>query len=1073
MKRKPPKTTDDNNFMSSISTIVEGLVENKEQAKVANEEELTFLQQPAPNVIEFVSSPSFLNIKTLFNFNRQYQVLRDFFGLYCPICNSMKPEATDAWGKSKETLQSEVLLVWSNTYNDDVCPKCSTTRAELVQDKLIHEYNHLHAIVGMRCVPGDTRVVTNNGLVRIKDLWKGDLHKDTFQSINECVLGEHGYELASDVYCAGTADTLKITLVKGLTVEGSHIHPVQAIKAGKFGWYKLNELTIGDKIKCTANYWPSIAKDTPINAELVKTCESRMNYESKYVIPKIWSEDLATLLGYFTSEGQCDREYGIRFTNGDEETLQHFSDTCARVFGKVPVSYTDDGITVDLNGIGIRELLNGLGLERHNAHVKRVPQSIWMLNKEYVTAYLRSYFEGDGTAAIEKSGFNKAAVAAYTVSLSLAQDLQQLLWALGVKASISKTKSRKFRSQEKFAHNSYSIRIYGENILRFSKLIGFNSARKKSALAACVDKVLSTGKYTKTDDNFEFLKIKKIEMGTTQNLFDLHVPGTHSFMAGSIVNHNSGKTVTAAQIGNYIEHRLVNIALRQPSRNLADYFGLLPEGAFEMTFIASSETQSADTIWTIYRNLRDASPWFKRYVGWIKEQEAIQEHKPGMEKWKYLETGKEIRNDYFNLKLNSKNSNSAGLAGRTRIAAMIDELCRFQQSEGASLGAEEAFRVMDNSLRTVRSAVKNHKLISWLGLNMTISSPISVDDYGMTLLERAKTTPSMYAIHKATWEWNPNEKIEYFKEAMENDPVGTMRDFGARPPLAANPLITNVDIFNEKAIDPELKPSAEIVTMPFTDKIGTPYFRAMMTSCEFRRDVPRFVVFDAGQMFDAFTGAAAHVELVQNPDGTTDFVTVFDWIMRVLPNSTTQVWFDSAEQIIEEMLKYQKIAKVEFDHWQSVGMIQHIRNLGVQADTKTIKADDFVKFVADTNMNKVRMLPKNPDDDDLEPPMKSPQAVALYEISKLERSMDGSKIYNANKGKKRGYNSDDCARVVVHVHKLVQESQVIPQGAKARSKESRLKSEMLSAQNYTSNQLGRVFHPRNTFNLGKGGTRRW
>jgi hypothetical protein len=668
-------------FLSSIESLVSPLT-SKVRVK-AYDSEAEYLKIPAPNIIEFVASPQYLNLPSVYKYTRQYQVLRDFFQCLCPICNSLKPDDIDCWNKGKEYLQSQSLLVWSQQYNDDVCPKCGSTRAELLEDKMLDKYNQLHGIVGMR----------------------------------------------------------------------------------------------------------------------------------------------------------------------------------------------------------------------------------------------------------------------------------------------------------------------------------------------------------------------------------------------------SGKTATAGMMGTYTEHRLITLGMNQPDGKLATYFGLLPKQPFEVTFIASTEVQSNDTIWAYFRSFRVDSPWFRRYVGWAKGKQASQDTPSGMEGWKYQETNREIENGHIGVKFNSKNSNSSGLAGRTRIASFVDELSRFKQTE-SSMSAEEAYRVMENSLRTVRSAVMNRGLLNWLGIMASISSPISIDDKGMELLYQSSRIKEMYAFHYATWEFNPEEKREYYNDAYEKDPVGTERDFGAKPPLAANPLVIDPEKFQTRAVDPELKPTAKLEIIPFTDKTNQRYHRAHMVECHLKRDSSRYICFDAGQNFDSFAGACGHIEIKELPDGNQEYVTVLDWVLKILPTKDQEVWFDSVVDIVDFQMKSQKIAQVEFDRWNSVTLIQQIRNLGVRAEQKTIKVPDYIKFVADSIMGRVKLLPPVAEDTNLEPPFKSAAATAIYEMTRLERSIDDKKVYNPKKGKRRGYDSDDVAVCIVHLHKMIQDSQIMPTGAKLRSREARLKREDIGGQQFQMGKCGTVFSPSRLGVRGMNG-RRW
>lgn len=537
-----------------------------------------------------------------------------------------------------------------------------------------------------------------------------------------------------------------------------------------------------------------------------------------------------------------------------------------------------------------------------------------------------------------------------------------------------------------------------------------------------------------------------------------------------IVGMRSGKTATVGLIGAYLEHRLINISLSESDGKLSSYFGLLPKQPFEVTYIASTEVQSNDTIWAYYRNFRSDSPWFKRYVTWVKKEEKNQDTPAGMERWKYQETIREIENGHMGVKFNSKNSNSSGLAGRTRIGSFVDEISRFKQTE-SSLGAEESYRVMENSLRTVRSAVLNRDLLEWFGLMVSISSPISIDDKGMELLYTSTNIKSMYAFHYATWEFNPMEKREYYDEAFEKDPVGTERDFGAKPPLAANPLVIDPQRFETIAVVENLKPTAKIDIIPFIDKTNQRYHRAQMVECQLKRDMSRYICFDAGQNFDSFAGACGHLEIRQLPDDKVEYVTVVDWVMRILPSKDMDVWFDSCVDIVDFQKGFQKIAQVEFDRWNSVTLIQQIRNLGVRAEQKSIKAEDYIKFVADALMGRIQLLPKDIEDDALDPPFKSPQGVGIYELERLERSIDDKKVYNPQKGKRRGYNSDDVAVVLVHLHKMCQDSQIMPTGVKLRSREARLKREEVGGQQFQMGGQGRLFNPNRM--IGNNSRRRW
>lgn len=521
-----------------------------------------------------------------------------------------------------------------------------------------------------------------------------------------------------------------------------------------------------------------------------------------------------------------------------------------------------------------------------------------------------------------------------------------------------------------------------------------------------------------------------------------------------VAGMRSGKTATAAIIGTYIEHRIITIGHRTPG-GLSKYFQQLPKQPFEITFIASTDVQSADTIWAKFTGLRSSSPWMQEYIKWIMQLQIAQQTTDGQKPWEYEERGKYILNGALNIKLNSLNSNSGGIAGRTRLAAFIDELSRFENTDSAR-GADEAYRVLENSLRTIRSKVRDMPSINYMGTMVSISSPISDDDKAMRLLKEAPRIDGMYSGHYATWEFNPDHPRETFDSDFIKDPIGAMRDFGARPPTAASPLVVDPARFRELAIDASLRPTVNFRKLIHTDRTNREYVSAVVENADLVRNGERYICFDAGSSFDQFAGACAHGEWVTTPEGRS-LVTVYDWVFRLIPEMKPkrEVWFDFVIGSIERMTKYAMIGRVEFDRWNSVHLIQQIRDRGVLCEMKGTTPDMFNKFINDVTYSKVRMLPPLVEDMGREPIEMSPQTLAYYEIEHLERSPDLKKVYNPKKGQRRGYDSDDVATVVVHVNSMVQGSAIsVGMGNGA---DVRLRRETAATQSWASG--GRLWRP--------------
>lgn len=507
----------------------------------------------------------------------------------------------------------------------------------------------------------------------------------------------------------------------------------------------------------------------------------------------------------------------------------------------------------------------------------------------------------------------------------------------------------------------------------------------------------------------------------------------------AICGQRSGKTITGALIATYVEHVLLSIGHLYPG-GLHGYLDRMsPAVKFEMTFVASNQVQTDDTIWALYTGFRKRSPWFQRYAEWIKLQEKYQAVRPGMKRWRYIEHEKAIVNEHPNLrlKINALNSNSNGQAGRTRLAVFIDEMARMKKTASA-FGADEIYATLEASLQTTRSRRLLAGGLPWLGAIVSVTSPISRTDRAWTLWKQASVgeIPGMHTVRYATWDFNPKEPRANFATLMKKDPVLTMRNFGAMPPGAEFPYLHDESLFAQLAIDAKATPSAIFAYVQHTGPLGHKYLGVKLKTARraFNAKEPRYIVFDAGLNFDAFTGVCAHAETILDAAGETHSVTRYDWAFRIVVQPGMEAWFRSALEVVRDYKKYAHIARVEFDRWNSAQLIQDIRDLGISADPGTVRKDDFNAWRLAAYSGQLRMLPPREGEVVLESDgswrlpfewkvrqaLLSAEGAALAEAFELQQDPDSFDVYNPQKGEVRGEHSDDMVRVCVHAHKLVQ-----------------------------------------------------
>jgi len=321
----------------------------------------------------------------------------------------------------------------------------------------------------------------------------------------------------------------------------------------------------------------------------------------------------------------------------------------------------------------------------------------------------------------------------------------------------------------------------------------------------------------------------------------------------------SGKSYLGAHIGGYYEHFLSTRAMfghgylqRMLKQAAAEWF--------EVTFAASTATQAAQTIYAKYREMRKGSPWVQRYVSWVR---GFEERQPaGSDMWTYRTNDDAVLDGWAKVRYNRIASDSRGVAGRTRIAASIDEWARLSDTEGTR-SATELYRVLNQSLKTIRAAVDLNDLPAFMGLMINVTSPISQDDPAMETYNKASdgSLKRTYAWKGPTWEFNPQMPREVFDEEYVKDPVAAERDFGANPPNAESPFVDDPKRF-WKSVDFERKPIATFQSTYLTDPTGKDYVGSELAHCALDHTNTYYIFGDAGLTWDSFALVCAHPEWI-------------------------------------------------------------------------------------------------------------------------------------------------------------------------------------------------------------------
>lgn len=330
------------------------------------------------------------------------------------------------------------------------------------------------------CVVGDTLIITDKGLVPIKDI-----SKDKNNNLSSLVLSlGKKTNKATKWFDSGKHPTIKITTNRGFSIQGSYNHPILVWTCditGKplFKWKLLKEIEKGDiaVIDRSLNIlWP----ERKVSLHSYRpTLKPRMQ---KKHLPSELNGNLAHIMGALISEGAIS-EKKIEFCSSDEKWIakfiecwqKTFPDCRLHIFNKKPNSFGKKNYQrIEIHSRYIINFLKNLGLKPVKSKERDIPLTILQSPKSVVSEFLKAYFEGNGSIS---SAQNMIELSCISVSEKLINQIQILLLRFGIVASKYFDKYR----------NTFKLYIRGlKNYQLFKENINFISSRKKEKFNAAI-----------------------------------------------------------------------------------------------------------------------------------------------------------------------------------------------------------------------------------------------------------------------------------------------------------------------------------------------------------------------------------------------------------------------------------------------------------------------------------------------------------------------------------------------------------------------------------------------------------
>jgi len=437
-------------------------------------------------------------------------------------------------------------LCWKDRHNEhNVCPEYSVINSSNL------------------CVTGDTRLATQWGLVKAKELYeKGEPIIATYDKRTDGNWKDYGVSTAQCLKMFKTkenADVYEVITREGYRIKATDWHEFyRAVPSKTANGYatdykiekvKLSQLKEGDKL-------------------LIQSGEGQFGNEGYY--------ELGLVIGLITGDGSITydkkeksfrarillfndeislkelvRESVEKIIERDYMNVSTYSENRDKFYTSIATykgilkQHTKNSQRLEIKSQRLGRILD----EIYNFNGKNkleVPEVIFKGTRETVIGYLQGLFTSDGSFIRNK---DKGFVQLVSVSKKLLEDIQILLANFGIKTKIySHTKAGKSMIKHTSIYgktsyytnkrNAYKLVITGNNAVRFIKEIGFLGKKQRKALSFLKDRIGKKGTVWGRSSEHFFAEIKEIRYAGKEDVYDTTQLYNHSLIFNGIVTGN-------------------------------------------------------------------------------------------------------------------------------------------------------------------------------------------------------------------------------------------------------------------------------------------------------------------------------------------------------------------------------------------------------------------------------------------------------------------------------------------------------------------------------------------------------
>ena len=401
------------------------------------------------------------------------------------------------------------------------------------RDGRIHPLFHQY---GAACVTKDTVITTDKGYFTMGELV--DDYKDgSFSEYHGKIFNQHKQlEEANGAIYYSQKPVIKITTEYGFDLCGTYNHPVLN-KEGNF--VKLEDIKEGDYIKIP-NYINNVPDIPYVKTNLSYSGINRNNPKCP-VLPEFYDENFAEFLGICHHEAKVVNGrhfYIIKFETTKVDLRNRICELSKTLFNIEPKEEpTKDGkgFKLSIKSKILKPLANIIHKRPYN---RTIPREIWRSKQSVINAYIRGLATN---ANVRKRRLSGDIIFKMDVSDNMDTAMIHMhLMSQGILA---------LRRRRRRNHPYGTLTVENQNVVRFFNTIGFIEDYKKRHIL----------EYTETHEedecvDFYDFKVEKVERTwikrdhgvetiepLIEDVYDIHVPNTHSFISNGIISHNTGR----------------------------------------------------------------------------------------------------------------------------------------------------------------------------------------------------------------------------------------------------------------------------------------------------------------------------------------------------------------------------------------------------------------------------------------------------------------------------------------------------------------------------------------------------